>query len=248
MSAYENRFQEATNRLTGSWVAEVDARAHDLKAFLQYFNDAETPEQSWQSGCWDFSCHILKPKLVQLLGPPFEKTALEIGYGGGRLLHAACRHFRRAIGVDVHGHRELVASLLAARGITNAELHQTDGRLLPLGDAEVDCVYSFIVLQHLATLDVLRQNLVEVRRVLRPGGAAILYFGYLSGQSWWRLGFQDLTTRTLERTRDVTLRLTMPCARRLLAGLGLRVHELRRSHKRPWRTDYGGQFYAIVTR
>ena len=92
--------------------------------------------------------------------------------GGGRLLQAACRYFQQGIGVDVHGHQELVNSLLEARGVTNVQLHQTDGRSIPLGEAEVDFIYSFIVYQHLADVEALRQNLREAARVPRSDTVA----------------------------------------------------------------------------
>ena len=74
---------DLTNRHFQSWAAEVSARSDSLHDFLRFFDDADNPEQSWMSGFWDFAYHILKPKGISLLGAPFEKTALEIGYGGG---------------------------------------------------------------------------------------------------------------------------------------------------------------------
>ena len=228
------------------WAEEISVRAGDLPEFLRYFNDADTPQQSWVSGSWDFSCHILKPALARQLGEPFDKVALEIGYGGGRLLHAACRHFRHVIGVDVHGQAAMVRTLLEQQGVSNFELHQTDGRSFPVASGSVDLVYSFIVLQHLPSMDALERNLQETRRVLRSEGAAILYFGYLPSRPWRWHGVRDLAAHQPARTREVTLRLTMPSARRLLGRAGFRTLQMRRSTKRPWREDYGGQFYAVL--
>ena len=233
-------------RLTASWVEAVSVRSGDLLEFFRYFNNTQSPQQTWMAGCWDFSYHILKPAALLRLGPPFEKTALEIGYGSGRLLHAACRYFQQAIGVDIHGNQALVRSLLREQGVSNFELHQTDGLSFPLAAESIDFVYSFIVLQHLATLEALAQNLAEVRRVLKPGGVGVLYFGYLSALRGWRRGYLDLLAQPKLPTQELTLRLTMRTAKRLLATAGLRVIEMRRSHKTPWSTKYGVQFYAVL--
>ena len=152
------------------------------------------------------------------------------------------------IGVDVHGFQELVRSLLEVKGVSNFQLHQTDGLSIPLGDSSIDFVYSFIVLQHLPTVEALRRNLVEVYRVMHPSAVAILYFGYLPSGFWHRKAFSDLTTRPTPNIREVTLRLTMPYARSLLNDTGFHILEIKRSHKKPWRSEHGGQFYAMLSR
>ncbi|TMK26818.1 MAG: class I SAM-dependent methyltransferase, partial [Actinobacteria bacterium] len=134
-------------------------------------------------GYWDFALHILTPGVARRIADPGSLTALEIGYGGGRLLNAAASFFGRAIGIDVHDEAESVSALLADCGRRNVELHQTDGRGIPLPDETIDFVYSFIVLQHLPSLDAFRRYVEETHRVLRPGGIAQLYFGKLAGRS-----------------------------------------------------------------
>jgi ubiquinone/menaquinone biosynthesis C-methylase UbiE len=47
---------------------------------------------------------------------------------------------------------------------------------LPVGSGQIDCVYSFIVLQHVETYAVFKRYFEETFRVLKPGGLAALYF------------------------------------------------------------------------
>lgn len=78
--------------------------------------------------------------------------------------------------MDIHGENDKVYHALRERGVRNAQLLKTEGALLPVGAAHVDCVYSFIVLQHVETYAVFTRYLEETFRVLKPGGAAVLYF------------------------------------------------------------------------
>lgn len=196
------------------------------------------------SGWWDFYFHMLKPEVIGLLGEPFEKTALEIGYGAGRLLVPACHFFRHCVGIDIHPYRKKVEELMRQRGATNFTLYETDGYSIPLEDDSIDFIYSFIVLQHLPTIDSLRKYLEESNRVLRHNSVAILYMGYLPGR--FRKRYVDLQTRSVSTVRQVTLQLTIPLALTLLRNTGFQVVDCNRSQKKPWRVDLGGQFYCVV--
>jgi SAM-dependent methyltransferase len=132
-----------------------------------------------RQGWWDFAVHVLTPSVLARLSRPYELTALEIGYGGGRLLNPACAFFGEAIGVDVHEEEEEVRRFLAGEGRTNFRLVRGPGDALPVEDGSVDFVYSFIVLQHLPSFRVFERYVAETARVLRSGGVAQLYYGRL---------------------------------------------------------------------
>lgn len=152
------------------------AREKSQDEFFTWFDFAESKDSAFARGAWDFSVHIALP-LAPYLSKPGDKTVLDIGYGAGRMLAAASRHFGQAIGVDIHGEPDIVREELATRGVSNAELYITDGKTLPLEDASVDVAYSFIVFMHLERIEVFHAYLSEIQRVLRPGGLAVLYFG-----------------------------------------------------------------------
>ena len=132
---------------------------------------------SFRTGYRDMFFSVMRDPIPSIVQDAEEKVALEIGYGGGRLIQAASRIFKRVIGVDVHDCREHVERVLDGLGVDNVELHQTDGRTLPLEDDSIDFVYSFIVFVHLSSPEVLQQYFREISRTLKPGGVASLYYG-----------------------------------------------------------------------
>ena len=166
---------ERRGHVVGFREAITHAARQDENAFFGWFDHAEDKESSFVRGSWDFLWHIAQP-LTPYLTRPETKTALEIGHGGGRLLAAAGRCFQFVIGVDIHDENDKVHSALRDRGIRNAQLMKTEGARLPVGPEHVDCVYSFIVLQHVETYAVFERYVEETYRVLKPGGLAVLYF------------------------------------------------------------------------
>jgi ubiquinone/menaquinone biosynthesis C-methylase UbiE len=145
-------------------------------AFFTWFDGGDTAEACFVKGAWDFANYISQFIFLHVKEPE-KKTVLEIGYGGGRVLGAASQYFKNAIGIDIHECQDTVLEELRKRGISNVKLYTTDGKTIPCLGASVDMVYSFIVLQHVATIDIFESYLRETYRVLKPGGIAVLYFG-----------------------------------------------------------------------
>ncbi len=155
---------------------EISRKAENSdEDFFRFFSNAKNTDESFISGAWDFSIHIAEP-CRGFLKDPSEKTALEIGYGGGRVLAAAAQHFGFAHGVDIHGNPGPVKKELKKRGIENVELHETDGRALPFKDGMLDFIFSLIVFQHMETLQIVTQNIEESFRTLKSGGLALFYY------------------------------------------------------------------------
>ncbi|MCX7934984.1 MAG: hypothetical protein N3A66_06965 [Planctomycetota bacterium] len=65
------------------------AAAQGETAFQSWFNQAESVAQATVRGYWDFAVHILTSAVCAAIREPEKLTALEIGYGGGRLLNAS---------------------------------------------------------------------------------------------------------------------------------------------------------------
>ena len=231
------------------------------EAFFTWFDRSPGADGALVRGAWDFALHIARPLAGRLIAPE-SRTALEIGYGGGRLLASAARAFERAVGVDVHGCDGLVREELARLGVTNVELHRGDGRRLPVPDASVDVVYSFIVLQHVEHLEVHRALVAETARVLRPEGWAVLYHARLSRLSVhtgsrlrlaldWLLEHTLLAGRYREvptRVNDINLRLSLPRARAEARRAGLRPVATYVSRRRvpDGFTRFGEQFGLVL--
>lgn len=95
---------------------------------------------------------------------------LEIGYGSGIFMPELSLHADQLVGVDVHEHPEDVRHALSRLGI-DAELHTGRAEQLPLEDASVDAVVAVSALEF---VDDMEASADEIRRVLRPGGHAIV--------------------------------------------------------------------------
>lgn len=112
------------------------------------------------------------------------KTVLEVGAGALAHMSEWCGRPGRYILVDVEERMlELAASRLRAAGIP-VDPRLTDraaAAWLPVGDSEVDVVLSFYSLEHLYPLD---RHLMEIVRVLRPGGRLVGAIPAEGGLAW----------------------------------------------------------------
>lgn len=228
------------------WREQIGRASKLDNDFLSYFDTSESVEQAYMQGQWDFAHHILKDDLLPLIGEPFDAKALEVGFGGGRLLAAASRYFSHVYGVDIHKHFSKVEDLLRVQQIDNFTLLEGNGSNIPVESQSLDFVYSFIVLQHLPTIDILESYFREVKRVLKKGQPACLYIGHLPF-NYRGMKYQDVTVRSVETTRENTLLLRPSYTKKLLKEAGLTLVKYDRPRKKPWRTVLGAQHYVIVT-
>lgn len=212
------------------------AKTSGKDAFFTWFNSSKDAEESFVRGAWDFSYHIAFP-ISKYLKNPEAKTVLEIGHGGGRMLAAAASHFSKAIGIDVHDENPYVMGELIKRGIRNVVLIKGDGSHIPVGDSSADVVYSFIVLQHVEKIAILKSYIKETFRVLKPGGTAILYFGRYGrfskgnsslllyiidqflGMLILRNGYREITSKV----NDINLILSLDYVKDLSRVLGFEI-------------------------
>ncbi len=124
-----------------------------------------------------------------------DRDLLEIGCGLGTDLLQFARHGARTTGLDL-----TVQSVALARGRFRHEnvpgrFLVGDAENLPFADASFDVVYSFGVLHH--TPDTAR-TFREIRRVLRPGGEAVIML-YHSRSSHLYLGWPLLLASRFRR-------------------------------------------------
>jgi ubiquinone/menaquinone biosynthesis C-methylase UbiE len=131
-----------------------------------------------------------------------DKTVLEIGVGNGSHAALLARAAGRFIGIDLTSYavtstrRRL--DLLGIGGI----VEQMDAEALALPDDSVDFVWSWGVIHHSADTG---RALREIRRVLRPGGHAVVMVYH---RSWWNyyvmgLLFRGILRGDLLRTRSL---------------------------------------------
>ncbi|MFY9614735.1 MAG: class I SAM-dependent methyltransferase [Candidatus Dormiibacterota bacterium] len=146
-----------------------DARAREnamwfIHSCLDYNRVDE--KRFWKSGEEDLD------RTLSLVNAAFrgDERVLEIGCGIGRITRAIAARTAVAIGVDVSS--EMVErGRQAMQDVANARLVLGNGRdLAEFGDADFDACYSFIVFQHIPDPEVTCRYIVEIGRVLKPGG------------------------------------------------------------------------------
>lgn len=142
--------------------ADWDRRVrHDYRFWMS--DGHESDEAMWASGERDLE--ILRREISDCEN----KTFLEIGCGVGRILKAASSRFKSVIGVDVSAQAiERARKLL--NQIPNLKLEVGNGLdLSMLADGSIDLVVSFASITSMPT-PVIANYLLEIRRVLKPGG------------------------------------------------------------------------------
>lgn len=117
----------------------------------------------------------------RIIGPTLSHWVHKVHPNGGDLLHAGCG----SGGVDValHGYANITALDFSHEGVeTYVATHPDFTRIvqgdifhLPFGDQSFDGVFNLGVMEHF-TDDEIARSLGEIRRVLRTGGYAILFW------------------------------------------------------------------------
>lgn len=111
------------------------------------------------------------PVVKEALGDFSDKKALEIGCGIGRVTEFFATDFAQITGLDisdkmVENARERLSH------IPNINFIATDGMHYPIPDQSIDFVFSYIVFQHMPSVEVVKENFKEIRRVLKDTGLA----------------------------------------------------------------------------
>ena len=106
------------------------------------------------------------------LGLRLGTHVLDFGCGVGRLSLALAERVDRVTGIDI-AESMVERAREVNRYPDRVDFHHYDGRLLPFDDASFDSVVSIIVIQH-APPPVQIAALVELQRVLRPGGVMVV--------------------------------------------------------------------------
>ncbi len=184
--------------------AKVDVRAswadtpkdyQDMVEFLDWFDRTDSIASTVERAATDWKLRFAQSAAYRDLA---KQVALEIGFGGGRLLMQAAQDFKQVIGIDIHANFAMTERFLAQQGVANYQLlHRDDFAKVP--DASVDFVYSFIVFQHFDGMAEVDYYLSHIDRVLRPEGVAQIYYGKNQGDG------VALTTASDFRLRDCSL-------------------------------------------
>ncbi len=134
-----------------------------------------------------------------------KNTCLEIGFGGGRLLAAASKHFNSVIGIDIHEAFEKTESFLKSQNVNNYSLiHRND--IEKIKDESIDFIYSFIVFQHFDSLEEVDFYLKQIKRIIAPNGYAHIYWGKTNSPMMLSNSLPLLSSEYLLNSRPTNIR------------------------------------------
>ncbi|MEN8183582.1 MAG: metalloregulator ArsR/SmtB family transcription factor [Myxococcota bacterium] len=155
----------------------LEARATRSRSFF----DAVGPE--WDALRKVFQDDWLRSRAICRLVPR-GLTVADIGTGTGILALELARLGLRVVAVD-RSERMLEAARekLVHSGLSGVELRRGDAAALPLGDQSVDAAFAHVVLQYLASPG---DALLEMARIVRPGGLVVVADFQRHEQEWMR--------------------------------------------------------------
>jgi ArsR family transcriptional regulator len=158
------------------------------------------------AGDWDriraeyFGTQFSVAGLLALLDPSL--VVADLGCGTGALLEQLSPCCRRVIGID-NSDDMLAAARQRVEKLTNVDLRQGDLSAIPIDDASVDATLCVLTLSYVTDVAT---ALMQVRRVLKPGGRAVIVdvlphhrddFRRQMGQT--RMGFSEVELTSLLR-------------------------------------------------
>jgi len=217
--------QSLKSKIERSWAA-APKDFESTVSFLNWFDGTSSVEDSVQNGQSDWENRLANFSNFKDID---KNTCLEIGFGGGRLLAAASKHFDSVIGIDIHEAFDKTEDFLKSQDINNYNLiHRNDIR--DIEDKSVDFVYSFIVFQHFDSFEEIDFYLKQIKRVLTPRGYAHIFWGKLNATAMLPFSPQLPSTRYFlnpqpVNNRDSTLFVGLELFCEHLTNLGFTVVE-----------------------
>ena len=129
----------------------------------------------FESGEQDY-LRLVHPILQKLPFDPANKSMAEIGCGAGRMTQSFAQRFQFVFAVDISAEMQSRAKEYL-RSFSNIRWVLSNGEtLFGIESASVDFVFSYLVLQHMPTKEVVSSSIREMMRILRPGGAFLFQF------------------------------------------------------------------------
>jgi len=230
------------DRIYQSWINNANSLSKDMHTYQNWFNGCNSVRHGYSKGIIDFYSRILTADMYEYLGDPREKVSLEIGYGGGRLLYAASRIFKKSLGIDILDEKSIgmTKKILDEYDVTNYELYSYNN-MGHIESESIDFIYSFIVFQHFSSIQYFFQYLDIIYDKLKKGGCANIFFGRndINNQNYVEMPEEQF------RDRGCSLFLKPDFAINELSK-NFKVLEAGVTKKQPWSTDgeLSGQFFV----
>jgi ubiquinone/menaquinone biosynthesis C-methylase UbiE len=138
--------------------------------FVWSTNEYRDHRKFFKSGERDVKHHIINDSFIRSKLTNLRKASiLEVGCGSARMTKTLAKHFKFVYGIDIS---ESMIQLANDRlkDFNNVSLFKTLGNTFPIQNSSVDLVFSYIVLQHVPSRKIIKDNIKEAYRVLRPNG------------------------------------------------------------------------------
>ncbi|MCI0389456.1 MAG: methyltransferase domain-containing protein [Acidobacteria bacterium] len=207
----KNIMQDFAHAMRRDW---DDRARRNAKWFINTFRLEQSDDEFDETGKRDVTSAILD-KLDQLAPgrDPKQLRFLEIGCGIGRMTRFLAEIFGEVHATDVSPEMILQARARLA-GLNNVSLYVTNGvDLDELPHDFFDIVFSIHVFQHVPSTAVIRSNLDDAYRKLKPGGvlrvqtSSITTFDYeeIEKDTWTGASFPETELRRFAAENDARL-------------------------------------------
>jgi SAM-dependent methyltransferase len=129
----------------------------------------------FDSGEQDY-LRLVHPILQKVRFDPTGRTMAELGCGAGRMTRSFAERFLSVSAVDISAEMQSRAKGYL-QSFSNIRWVLSDGETLSgIEKDSVDFVFSYLVLQHMPNKEVVFNSILEMMRILHPGGAFLFQF------------------------------------------------------------------------
>jgi SAM-dependent methyltransferase len=148
---------------------------HNAFLYIASWRRDWTEESFFASGEADVQ-RIIHPILEKLSVNAANSSMAELGCGAGRMTRAFAKQFESVTAIDISEEMQQRAKKYLAQ-FSNVRWILVDGvALAAVEPSSLDFAFSYMVLQHYPSADLVAVSIREMLRILRPGGAFLFHF------------------------------------------------------------------------
>jgi len=163
---------KATESMRRDW---NERARHNAFLYIASWRHDWTEESFFASGEADVQ-RIVHPIIERLSANAATSDMAELGCGAGRMTRAFANQFRSVTAIDISDEMQQRARKYLS-GFSNIRWVLVDGVALSAVDSSsLDFVFSYMVLQHYPSADLISCSIREMLRILRPGGSFLFQF------------------------------------------------------------------------